>query len=74
MKSRVLRIDADIANEIDRLCRTLAINTAHASRVLFLLEFTKKGKPKKAGWDATFSEARVLYRRRKLADSILNQV
>ncbi len=74
MKSKVLRIDADIAAEIDRLSKTLAINTAHASRVLFLLHYSKKGKPRKAMLDTTFAEARVLYRRRRLANSILNQV
>jgi len=74
MKSRVLRIDADIAEEIDRLSKTLAIPTAHASRVLFLVKFTKKGRPKKAGWDSTFAEARVLYRRRRLVNNLLNQV
>jgi hypothetical protein len=74
MKSQVLRIDADIAAEIDRLAKTLAISTAHASRVLFLLHYTKKGKPRKAGWNTTFAEARVLYRRRRLANNLLNQV
>ena len=70
MKSKVVRIDKDIANEIKRMSGELGITTTKASQVLFL-KCNKRGRPRKNMLDKTFAEAKIDYKRRKLKEKVV---
>jgi len=73
MKSKVIRIDKALAEEIENTARRLGVSTIEASRILFVFspKCNKWGRKKKSMLDKTFVEAKTDYKRRKLKQSIV---
>ena len=69
--SSVIRIDDDIAHEIERISEVLKINTVQSSRLVFLGRFAKNGRPPKSAWGKTLGEARVDHGRKRVAAKII---
>ena len=74
MTSRIMRIDASIANEIERLSKVLEIDKVQASRLLFLgLNNKKWGRPSNQSiWNKNFKRARIDYGRKRVKKELIN--
>lgn len=70
--SKKIRVDDEIAYEIERVSEVLHINNVQASRLIFLGSFKRWGRPKKPWYDKTMAEAQVSYRRRRIAKNVIN--
>ncbi len=73
MKSKVIRIDKDIADEIMATAKRLEVSSTKASQILFL-KCNKRGRPRKNMFDKTFPEAKTDYKRRKLKEKVVYNV
>ncbi len=73
MKSKVMRIDKDIAQEIENTAKRLEVSSTKASQIVFL-KCNKRGRPRKNMFDKTFLEAKTDYKRRELKKKVIYNV